>query len=107
MYPESLFKVLNNNLSLLNRYLGIIETLIATKMLLLVAHRLNTSKNSITLVLLKNKVLCLRRAIAVMGERGLTNEYAFTYCTEEERYKKELSRGPSFYSCYLYKRLDL
>ena len=43
----------------------------------------------------------------VMGERGLTNEYAFTYCTEEERYRKELSRGPSFYSCYSYERSDL
>ena len=43
----------------------------------------------------------------VIGERGLTNEYAFTYCIEEERYRKELSRGPSFYSCYSYERLDL
>ena len=45
--------------------------------------------------------------MSVMGKRGLTNEYAFTYCTEEERYKKELSRGPSFDSYYSYKRLDL
>ena len=43
----------------------------------------------------------------VIGERGLTNEYVFTYYIEEERYRKELSRGLSFYSCYLYKRLDL
>ena len=43
----------------------------------------------------------------VIGERGLTNKYAFTYYIEEKRYRKELSRGPFFYSYYLYKRLDL
>ena len=43
----------------------------------------------------------------IIGKRGLTNKYVFTYYIEKERYRKELSKEPFFYSYYLYKHLDL